>query len=140
MKRFTVDDVLKLDYCSRYDPAAIRRLWGKRESATALDILDSHIQVEDRLWLVFELDILNQDTTNHFRAALAFFAADIYEKYYPDDSRVRDCAVAWLETASGRVVDLASARAAARAAAWDAAWADMVVWLRDIIEIHEVQP
>ena len=133
MQTFTVEDILNTDYCSRYDEGAIRRLWGKRESATVIDILDSHIPIEDRLWLVFELDILEQETVYHFRATLAFIAADIYEKYYPDDSRVRDCAEAWLKAANGEDVNLA----AARAAAMDAAWANMLRHLRDIIEIHE---
>ena len=130
MKTFMLEDILKTDYCHpRYDVDIITRLWGDRESATALDLLDATlIPVEDRLWLVFELGILEDRTVYAFRARLAFFDVDIYEKYYPADRRVRDCAEAWQKLADGdEDVDIAAAGdaawAAAGAAAGDAAQA-----------------
>ena len=123
MKTFMLEDILKTDYCHpRYDVDIITRLLGDRESATVLDLLDATlIPVEDRLWLVFELGILEDRTVYAFRARLAFFDVDIYEKYYPADRRVRDCAEAWQKLADGdEDVDIAAAGDAAWAAAWDA--------------------
>ncbi len=104
MKTITIDDVLKSGYCHDYDEARIRRLWGKRETATALDVLDSHLPVADRVWLVLNTDLLTDEQLYTFRAALAHHAAGVYERYYLNDSSVRDCADAWQRLAEGEAV------------------------------------
>jgi hypothetical protein len=123
MKTITIDDVLGSGYCERYTPEIIRRLWGDRETATALDVLDSHLPVEDRVWLVLNTDLLNDDALYTFRATLAHYGAYVYDKYYPDDTRVRDCAEAWQRLAAGETVDIEPFKSSAwdaRSAAWDA--------------------
>lgn len=157
MQTITIDDVLESGYCERYDEATIRRLWGKRETATALDILDSHLPPEDRVWLVLNTPSLTDEQLHTFRAALAHYVADIYESYYPNDSRVRDCADAWQRLAAGEDVNIEhfkaaamatawAAASAAGAAAWDAAawaaasaaaWDKISRWLRDICEVYD---
>lgn len=123
MKTFTIDDVLSSGYCDGYDESRIRRLWGDRETATALDVLNSHLPHADRVWLVLNLDgLLSDETVYTFRATLAYLGADIYERYYQDDDRVRKCAEAWHALARGECVDIR----AARDAAWDATMAATV--------------
>jgi hypothetical protein len=104
MKTITVDDVLNSGYCGRYDEEIIRRLWGKRETATALDVLYSHIPAGDRLWLVANTDLLTDEQLYTFRASVAFYGAEIYARYYPDDTRVAACAEAWRGLAAGESV------------------------------------
>ena len=118
MKTLTLDDVLASGYCSnRYTPEIISRLWGDRETANALDVLDSRLPLDDKLWLIFKLNLLSEETVNTFRAALAHLCADIYERYYPDDDRVRKCAEALTNAANGDLSGMVSGYLAAYDAA-----------------------
>ena len=79
-------------------------------------------------------------------AVLSEFGRRVMSGGYKWDAAGEDCWAAASDAAwdaawaAAGAAAGAAARAAAGAAAWDAAGADMVVWLRDIIEIHEVQP
>lgn len=157
-----LDYVLNSGYCSDYDEDRIRRMWGARETVTAIDVLDSHLLVADRLCLVLSTPALTDEQLHTFRATLAHYGADIYERYH-NDARVRDCADAWQRLAAGEVVYMnpfmdaasdaasdaaiaaawAAAGAAARDAASDAAmaaaWDEITRWLRDIIEVCDAE-
>ena len=77
---------------------------------------------------------MNDETKYTFRATLAYVAADIFERCYPSDDRVRKCAEAWEALAHGENVDIDEARdgardaamrakyPAAKAAAWSVVW------------------
>jgi len=122
LKRFTLEDVLKTDYCNDYDSVIIEKLWARyvtTDSPNALDLLRAAgIPASNRIRLLFSLELLPTEAVYRFRAALAYKVAPIYEKQTGGRAEVRDCARLWLRAARGD----SSGLAAGLDAAWDAAW------------------
>ena len=129
---FTLEDVLRTDYCEDYDDELITKLWARYvadgESATLIDLLNADgIPAEDRIWLVFSIGIITEEQEKRFRAALAFKVASINEKHTNNDAIVRDCAKIWLRSARGAEVDLDAAR--------DAARDEMCAWMIEALKV-----
>jgi hypothetical protein len=58
---------------------------------TIKDILKSKISINDKCWFVYNNCDLSLDEKRKLTLKLAWCVLPIYEKEYPNDSRVRDC-------------------------------------------------
>ena len=145
LKRITPEDVMELEPCfPPYDLKYVEKLFGKRKTLNALNILGiNDISIEDRFWVVLRDDMLPDRIFHEFACDCAEHVLHLFEDKYPTDKRPREAIEAKRKWINGEITDeeLATARdaawAAARAAAWAAAWnadraaARAAVWATD---------
>jgi hypothetical protein len=137
MNTFTIADIRKLEPC--YNP---NKYLSEDWTGTAIDILKvDACPVEDRFWVVFHEDWIDDKTLRLFavwcaREALklvdnpnprSIAACDVAERYANGEATKEELVAAWAAArAAARVAAWDAARvaawAAARVAAWDAAW------------------
>jgi hypothetical protein len=124
MKTVTVDDVMALGPCSRYDRTALKKLFGRRRRMTLAAGLALDIPAVDRLWVAIKGPWLDDRQRRLFAADCAERVLPLWEAKYPDDKRPRQTIEVARRYAEGRATEeeRAAAWAAARAAAWAAAW------------------
>jgi len=128
MRTYTIDDIMALKPCDRYDRAAVAKLYGRRKELGLIEILSlGEVPVVDRLWVF--LAVSDDRTRRLFAADCAERVLPIYEKVYPCDDRPRKCIDTARRYANGEATqdELHAARSAAGSAAWaaagSAAWA-----------------
>ena len=135
MKTMTVDDVLALHPCGRYDRDALKKLFGRRERATLEQIIGcKKVPAEDRLWAALKGPWLDDRQRRLFACDCAERVLPIWEKKYPGDKRPRQTIEVARRFARGEATNEElsaawdAARAAARDAARDAAWDAFLDW------------
>ena len=117
LKTITLDDIRSWEPC--YDPAEVAPDgW----EGTAIDVLDSGLAHNDKLWVVLRDEVMIPRLQRLFAVWCARRALALRDN--PDPRSVAACDVAE-HHANGKATDeeLAAAWAAVRAAASDAAWA-----------------
>jgi hypothetical protein len=130
---FTVEDMLDLQPCEKYDRERITALWAGRKRLTATDILDLDIPIEDRFWAALRPELVPEPLMWEWtcRCAERALAREREEGREPDPRSwaAIEARRAWLR---GEIDDKAlraardaagDAWAPARGAAGDAAWA-----------------
>ena len=141
MKKLTIDQVLAMDPCEKYDRERITELAAGRNELSLLEILDLDIPHEDKIWVVLRKEFLSERDLHLLACDFAEYSLPIWEKWRPDDTRVRNAIAVKRKWINGDATDeeLAAAGAAARAAiraaagsaAGDAAWAAARDAIRD---------
>jgi hypothetical protein len=127
-RSLTVAEVMVLEPCSAYTVERVTELWAGRESLTIAEIAALDIPLEDRLWCVLAPGVLPDAVLGELHCRIVDEAVEIYERYYPNDPRLRHANEVHRAMLRGEatVEEWAAARSAARAAAgaaaWDAAW------------------
>ena len=139
-KTITIAELDAMKPCagsSRRVKAALLKLDGSEgRSYSAADARKAGCTYEDIIWAASAVARTDKEVKRrirHWMADCATRVLHIYERDYPNDTRVREAIQATHEYADGRINDAArdaaraaagaAARAAAGAAAWDAAWA-----------------
>jgi hypothetical protein len=131
----TIDDVFSWNPCEEYTREKIAKLFGRKKSLTAMDILALKIPIKEKFWAVLRNHFLDDKALRLFTADCAEHVLHFFEDKYPDDKRPREAIEAARKYARGEIDDAAwtavktaaraaagaAARAAAGAAAWDAA-------------------
>lgn len=126
----TLNDIMALGPCEDYPRERVAELMAGRESVSLLDVLDTPIPLDDRVWLITEA--LPESAARLLSCEYAESVLHIFERDHPDDKRPREAIETARRFARGEATaeELESARAAARAAArsaegavWDAAQA-----------------
>ncbi len=133
LPRVTPEQVLAWNPCEEYDIERLRKLWGKRKTLNAINMLKLNISYDDRFWAVLREGMIPERTLHIFACDVAEHVLPVFEKAYPKDERPRKAIETkrlWLagkatdeELNAARAAARDAARAAARAADADAAWA-----------------
>lgn len=125
MKRLSVDDVMEMGPCRSYSERRVRELFGDSETLSLIEVLGLDIPAEDRLWVMFQNGVIEDDVLQRFANVIADRAVRNHALTYEP---TREWAEAWLsgEDRSKEAARAAIERAAVEAwAAW-AAWAAVV--------------
>ncbi len=122
MPTFTLDGVLEAKPC--LTSSEVRELWGDRESAAALDVIDAeHVKEADRVWLLCKVKkALPAEIRTRWINRTVTRAVTTHALPHPV---TREWAERWL---SGEDRSRESVRAAADAADAAAAWAAESAW------------
>jgi hypothetical protein len=124
MLTVTVDDIMSWGPCSDYPRERIKKLFGRKRKATALDVLKSEIPAKDKLWAVLREEMIPANILHEFACRCAENALlkerEAGREPHADSWRAIEVKRLWLQ---GKASDqeLAAARGAARDAAWAAA-------------------
>ena len=127
MKSVTIDQVMSWNPCNPpYTREYVTKLFGRRKTLTALQILDLKIPVGDRLWAVLRPELIDDRTLRLFACDCAERALKRDRKIGREpDKRLWDAIKVARKFAYGKATKekLAAARAAGVAWAAGAAWA-----------------
>jgi hypothetical protein len=89
---------------------------------TIMDILNSEMPLKDKGWFVVRKTELTNDQKADLAYRLALSVAEIFNKKYPNDSRVNDCLQAIQDYKAGKIdISVLREKRAAAAYAADAA-------------------
>lgn len=122
MKRLSVDQVMRMRPCSEYSEERVRELFGRRKTLSLIQILDLGIPPADRLWVMFQDNVVDDETLRRFANIVVDRAVRNHALTYEP---IREWAERWL---SGEDRSEKSASAADRAARWVAE--DAEEWAR----------
>ena len=133
MKKYvTPKFILSWGPCDKYDTATIERLFGRRKRATAIDVLNAPIPIEDVFWVVLREELIPAKTLRLFACSCAERALQRERKAGREpDKRCWDAIKIVRRYAIGKATE--EELSAARSAAWSAesaAWsAESAAWL-----------
>ena len=122
--RVSVDKVMSWEPCVEYTLERVTKLFGKRKTVSALNILDMDIPPEDRLWAVLHEELIPAPTLHELACRFAESALRAERKAGRDPDPRSWAAIeakrAWLR---GEITgkQLSAAESAAESAAWLAA-------------------
>ena len=136
MKRVTIDTVMSWGPCEAYTRQRVTKLFAGRKTVSALNILDMGIPDEDKIWAAVRASTKPQYV--EFACQCAESVLPLYETYYPDGKRPRQCIDITRRYMAGdatkdELYTAAEAADAARAAAGAAEHAKQVDMLRRIL-------
>ena len=105
--KFTIAQIHALRPCNmapgeKYSRENLKKLFGGN-SIDALKFLDLEIPDEDRLWVIFRLDLLPDNAKRLLAADFAERVLPIYEKKYPGTTAVRDCIQGVRDFVAGKI-------------------------------------
>lgn len=90
LPKVTPEEILSWQPCESYDLKKIKKLFGRKKKANALDILNcEEISIEDRFWVVLREEMLSERILRLFAISCAEHVLPIFEKKYPEDRRPR---------------------------------------------------
>ena len=88
-KSVTIEQVMDWEPC--YSASRVKKLFGKRKSLTALQIMRLPIPNADKLWAVLRSDFLDGKTLRLLACDFAEHVLHLYEVVYPEDKRPMKC-------------------------------------------------
>jgi len=145
MKTHTIDDIIALNPCERYQRERIDELFAGREELTTLEILDLDIQACDRIWAVVRL--VESRVAVDFAMRVATRALETHALHCGIES-AEEWAAKWISGVKPSIgsafattamheewEEMTEARAAAISAVWAAVWAaEWAVWAAEAAE------
>lgn len=93
MKRLSVDDVMGMERCEEYHEDRVRELFGDRETLSLLEILDLNIPAKDRVCVMLQDGVVEDEALRRFANVVADRAVQNHALTYEP---TREWAEKWL--------------------------------------------